>query len=492
MSSVYNTEPTPTGKIFIETSCGTIEVLLWCKAVPKATRAFLQLAIDGYYEGKRWHRVLDKFLIQAGAAAEPPTKYEKEVKSYLRKQWGGSEVLGEFKKEMRPRIRFNHRGQLALASPLDADGQGQEATELFGQFFITLDEAPWLNDKHVIIGTVNGATIFNALRIGRTEVGEDGNGVPVDMESAPVIKSIKIVEHSFTDLVETVRVPWKVVDEPNEVNGKSLKKKKKRKGTRNLNVLSFGAEDEEVDQFHSNQGGNGMISSHDVHSGKKIEKISEHVVKKNADSMGVTSRKRKSLTKETESNRIDSSENGSERKKQALNEEVDEYRASNRSLHSSGHVESSVTESEKALDREKCAAVEMMKKKNSKKNSLTESTSELQNMRTKYLRGRKSKNRDVDTFSRLEAFQKKLDTRRKDNGIKAKFNRQEEGDRSYHGQVLDAGSDDEPISNDWYMTHFKCKKHIDHVSKASDYVVIESSATKNRQNKEERNLSRRR
>ena len=114
-------------------------MLLWCKAVPKATRAFLQLAIDGYYEGKRWHRVLDKFLIQAGAAAEPPTKYEKEVKSYLRKQWGGNEVLGEFKKEMRPRIRFNHRGQLALASPLDADGQGQEATELFGQFFITLD-----------------------------------------------------------------------------------------------------------------------------------------------------------------------------------------------------------------------------------------------------------------------------------------------------------------------------------------------------------------
>lgn len=46
------------------------------------------------------------------------------------------------------------------------------------QFFITLDSCEWLNRKHTIFGKVTGSTIFNVIRLGECEVGE--NDVPIE------------------------------------------------------------------------------------------------------------------------------------------------------------------------------------------------------------------------------------------------------------------------------------------------------------------------
>ena len=120
------------------------------------------------------------------------------------------------KLEISPRIRFNHRGQVALALPLDSDVSTDgtvsgEFASLARQFFITLDEAPFLNAKHVVFGTVTGATIFNAMRIGKTDTADSESGMPADLENAPVIKSIKVDFHPFDDIVQTRMedVPWK-------------------------------------------------------------------------------------------------------------------------------------------------------------------------------------------------------------------------------------------------------------------------------------------
>eukprot|EP00814_Leptocylindrus_danicus_P003199 CAMPEP_0116021468 /NCGR_PEP_ID=MMETSP0321-20121206/10406_1 /TAXON_ID=163516 /ORGANISM="Leptocylindrus danicus var. danicus, Strain B650" /LENGTH=108 /DNA_ID=CAMNT_0003492347 /DNA_START=230 /DNA_END=553 /DNA_ORIENTATION=+ len=82
------------------------------------------------------------------------------------------------------------------------------STTVNGQFFITLDEAPWLDGKHTAFGTVSGPTIFNALRIGRTDVQDEDTGMPMDMDVAPTVQSVTIIDHPFEDLVASKDVPW--------------------------------------------------------------------------------------------------------------------------------------------------------------------------------------------------------------------------------------------------------------------------------------------
>eukprot|EP00573_Skeletonema_grethae_P010318 CAMPEP_0201695726 /NCGR_PEP_ID=MMETSP0578-20130828/7589_1 /ASSEMBLY_ACC=CAM_ASM_000663 /TAXON_ID=267565 /ORGANISM="Skeletonema grethea, Strain CCMP 1804" /LENGTH=108 /DNA_ID=CAMNT_0048181613 /DNA_START=41 /DNA_END=364 /DNA_ORIENTATION=- len=66
MSQVYSTEPATTGHVVFETTHGPIDVNLWCKECPTTTRTFLQLCLDGYYDGMIFHRILSDFLIQTG------------------------------------------------------------------------------------------------------------------------------------------------------------------------------------------------------------------------------------------------------------------------------------------------------------------------------------------------------------------------------------------------------------------------------------------
>ena len=80
---------------------------------------------------------------------------------------------------------------------------------------------------------------------------------------------MKIVENEIhTDIVPTENLPWRIVK-------KEVKKKKKRKGVKNVNVLSFGNEfaDEEL------SGMGGMKSSHDLIESKRLSKEVDEEVK---------------------------------------------------------------------------------------------------------------------------------------------------------------------------------------------------------------------
>ncbi|GAB1518236.1 Peptidyl-prolyl isomerase cwc27 [Rhizoctonia solani] len=54
------------GKVIIETSVGDIEIELWAKETPKTCRNFLALAMEGYYDGVIFHRIVPGFLVQTG------------------------------------------------------------------------------------------------------------------------------------------------------------------------------------------------------------------------------------------------------------------------------------------------------------------------------------------------------------------------------------------------------------------------------------------
>lgn len=67
MSTVnYVTEPPTSGKVVINTTFGPLDIELWCKEAPKATRNFIQLCMEGYYNDNPFHRVVKNYLVQTG------------------------------------------------------------------------------------------------------------------------------------------------------------------------------------------------------------------------------------------------------------------------------------------------------------------------------------------------------------------------------------------------------------------------------------------
>ncbi|XP_065306230.1 spliceosome-associated protein CWC27 homolog isoform X2 [Dermacentor albipictus] len=122
-----------TSKVLLVTSVGDIEVELWSKEAPRACRNFVQLCLEGYYDGTIFHRIVKGFIVQGG----DPTGTGN----------GGESIYGApFKDEFHSRLRFVRRGLVAMASG-GADDNGS-------QFFFTLGSCPDLQNKHTIFGKV--------------------------------------------------------------------------------------------------------------------------------------------------------------------------------------------------------------------------------------------------------------------------------------------------------------------------------------------------
>lgn len=66
MSTIYITEPPTKGKVLLRTTLGDVEIELWAKEAPKATRNFVQLCMEGYYDNTIFHRVIKNFIAQGG------------------------------------------------------------------------------------------------------------------------------------------------------------------------------------------------------------------------------------------------------------------------------------------------------------------------------------------------------------------------------------------------------------------------------------------
>lgn len=216
MSTVYQLEPPTEGKVLVTTSHGEIEIELWAKECPKACRNFVQLCLEGYYDGVIWHRVIKDFMIQTG----DPTGTGR----------GGESVYGEpFKDELHSRIKFNHRGQVAMANSGARDTNGS-------QFFITLERCDWIDRKHTIFGKVGGHTIYNALQIAEVEVEGDR---PLD--PAPRVLKTEVLWNPFDDVAPRARADAAARDDPKPGA------RREKKETKKLNLLSFGEEAEATD-----------------------------------------------------------------------------------------------------------------------------------------------------------------------------------------------------------------------------------------------------
>uniref|UniRef100_A0A224YVJ2 Spliceosome-associated protein CWC27 homolog n=1 Tax=Rhipicephalus zambeziensis TaxID=60191 RepID=A0A224YVJ2_9ACAR len=216
MSNIYIQEPPTNGKVLLVTSVGDIEVELWSKEAPRACRNFVQLCMEGYYDGTIFHRVVKGFIVQGG---DPTGTGD-----------GGESIYdAPFKDEFHSRLRFVRRGLVAMASG-GADDNGS-------QFFFTLGSCPDLQNKHTIFGKVVGETLYNMLRL------EEGL---VDSEDRPLhphrIVSTQVLVNPFDDMIPR-KVPKDSAPEQQPAPTLSTSV-----ATRNYKLLSFGDEAEEEEE----------------------------------------------------------------------------------------------------------------------------------------------------------------------------------------------------------------------------------------------------
>lgn len=143
---------------------GMIKLELFISEAPITVQNFVKLCRSSFYDGLKFHRVIDGFMIQGGCPRGDGT--------------GGPGYT--IKDEFATSLKHSIRGTVSMANAGPNTGGSQ--------FFITLAPTPWLDGKH---------TVFGRVREGM-EVVESIGKVPKDDKDRPLevvkIKSGKIVE----------------------------------------------------------------------------------------------------------------------------------------------------------------------------------------------------------------------------------------------------------------------------------------------------------
>jgi peptidyl-prolyl cis-trans isomerase B (cyclophilin B) len=147
-------DPQKSYRINMETSKGLIELELYPEYAPKTVNNFVFLVQEGYYDGVKFHRVINDFVIQGGdptgtGAGGPGYKFEDEVRG-------------------NPLKHETNVISMANAGP-NTNGS---------QFFITHSPQSHLDGKHTVFGkVVNGADVVDSVRQGdemvKVEISEE-------------------------------------------------------------------------------------------------------------------------------------------------------------------------------------------------------------------------------------------------------------------------------------------------------------------------------
>lgn len=486
MSSVYIAEPHTSGHVIFNTTHGPIDMHLWCNECPTVTQYFLQLCLDGYYNDMYFHRIIPNLLIQTGIvrSTEDPANAAPDKEQKMMDYHKSIHAQNAYERrnyEVHSRIQFNHRGQVAMAMTNDSNPFDASVLDVVPQFFITTDEAPYLNTQHVIFGTVSGPTIFNVIRI--NQYSNEGNDTLYD-KSTPRILDTKIVVNPFEErMVTSTRKPWQVV----AGSSSTATKKKSRKGKFDTNVLSFGDDvDETPVMIPKKKSATGVARSSESNSPKAetdpANDTSEILANGNGgnDPHNVPDRPAEPLPEQLPEPIIISEDKPSELTDDAIPRTTDEIK------------------DQETSQKQAMSYVEARRAKYTARSAVTIKTSKAQ--------------RDEETYNRLLNFRNKLHQsiqpsngsaepitgqRKEDDGLASRMARRlaqqqeaessspPDGGETYHGQVLYSDDDRDPS---WLATKFKCRKHMDLLSgdgkdAVEEYQVIDAAESKHHRKK---------
>jgi len=150
----------------ITTNKGAMVLELYSDKAPNTVNNFVFLALNGYYDGIVFHRVLEDFMAQTGDPTGTGT--------------GGPGYT--FADEFHPDLGHDGAGVLSMANA----GPGPRGEGTNGsQFFITFTATPWLDGKHSVFGKViDGAEVL--AKIQRIDPGRRGGSQPDKMEAVEI------------------------------------------------------------------------------------------------------------------------------------------------------------------------------------------------------------------------------------------------------------------------------------------------------------------
>jgi cyclophilin family peptidyl-prolyl cis-trans isomerase len=157
--------------VTMNTNLGEIKLEMYPSEAPKTVESFVKLSKDGFYNGTKFHRIINDFMIQGG----DPLSKEEENRQY----WGTGGPGYSFEDE--PNNVDLVKGVIAMAN----SGPNTNGSQFF---IITAEETPWLQGKHTGFGKViSGMDIIE--KIENTEVG------PTDQPLEDIVlESVKIIE----------------------------------------------------------------------------------------------------------------------------------------------------------------------------------------------------------------------------------------------------------------------------------------------------------
>jgi peptidyl-prolyl cis-trans isomerase B (cyclophilin B) len=128
----------------LTTNKGDIRLELFEEKTPKTVANFEKLVNQGFYNGLKFHRVIDNFMVQTGCPKGTGTGGP------------GYTFADEFHKD----LKHDGPGVLSMANA----GPNTNGS----QFFITHVATPWLDGKHSVFGKVlaDGQKVVNAIKQG--------------------------------------------------------------------------------------------------------------------------------------------------------------------------------------------------------------------------------------------------------------------------------------------------------------------------------------
>ncbi len=140
---------------------GVVKIELWSDIAPNHVERITTLANDGFYDGIVFHRVIEGFMAQTG----DPTG-----------TGGGKSNLPDLKAEFNKEPFI--RGVLGMA-------RSNMPNSANSQFFITLDDAQFLNENYTVIGKViSGMEFVDAIKKGD----QNDNGAVIDPDKIISLK----------------------------------------------------------------------------------------------------------------------------------------------------------------------------------------------------------------------------------------------------------------------------------------------------------------
>ncbi len=152
-------------KAILDTTKGKININLFAEETPLTVGNFANLAIRGYYDGLKFHRVIADFMIQGGCPYGSGT--------------GGPGY--KFEDEFKPSLRHSKPGILSMANA------GPKTNG--SQFFITHVPTAWLDGKHSVFGEVVGPEdqkVVNAIN-----QGDKINSITIEGDTSTLFEKIK-------------------------------------------------------------------------------------------------------------------------------------------------------------------------------------------------------------------------------------------------------------------------------------------------------------